>query len=144
MKKNDLNKLRNLKEEIKTALLNKDYDKAMEGIGKLEDFTDNNNVCWCNIINCKLGKFLNNLPPQTSLGTVPNSEPLKIRVTVKTPEGKKKSFFDIISIQDNSKDSPLIHKLDKYTTDKNKAVTSVIPQDGNGKIPQDGNGKFTK
>lgn len=42
MKKNDLNKLRTLKDEIKTALLNKDYDKAMEVIGKLEDFIDNN------------------------------------------------------------------------------------------------------
>lgn len=126
MKKNHLNKLRNLKEEIKTALLYKDYDKAMEGIGKLEDFIDNNNVCWCNIINCKLGKFLNNLPPQTSPETVPNSEPLKIRVAVKTPEGKKKSFFDIVSIPDNSKDSPLLHKFDKYTIDKNKAVAVVI------------------
>ena len=77
---------------------------------------------------------LNDLPPQTSPGTVPNSEPLKIRVTVKTPEGKKKSFFDIISIQDNSKDSPLLHKIDKYTIDKNKAVTSVIPQNENGKL----------
>lgn len=38
MKKNDLNKLRTLKDEIKTALLYKDYDKAMEGIGKLEDY----------------------------------------------------------------------------------------------------------
>ena len=38
--KNDLNKLRIIKEEIKTALLYKDYDKAMEGIGKLEDFID--------------------------------------------------------------------------------------------------------
>jgi hypothetical protein len=28
--KNDLNKLRIIKEEIKTALLYKDYDKAME------------------------------------------------------------------------------------------------------------------
>ncbi|WP_302824051.1 hypothetical protein [Leyella stercorea] len=134
MKKNHLNKLRNLKEEIKTALLYKDYDKAMEGIGKLEDFIDNNNVCWCNIINCKLGKFLNNLPPQTSPGTVPNSEPLKIRVAVKTPEGKKKSFFDIVSIPDNSKDSPLLHKFDKYTIDKNKAVAVVIPQNENGKF----------
>lgn len=134
MKKNHLNKLRIIKEEIKTALLNKDYDKAMEGIGKLEDFIDNNNVCWCNIINCKLGEFLNNLPPQTSPGTVPNSEPLKIGVTVKTPEGKMKSFFDIISIQDNSKSSPLLYQIDKYTIDKNKAVTSVIPQDGNGKF----------
>lgn len=134
MKKNHLNKLRIIKEEIKTALLNKDYDKAMEGIGKLEDFIDNNNVCWCNIINCKLGEFLNNLPPQTSPGTVPNSEPLKIRVTVKTPEGKKKSFFDIISIQDNSKSYPLLYQIDKYTIDKNKTVTSVIPQDGNGKF----------
>lgn len=134
MKKNHLNKLRTIKEEIKTALLNKDYDKAMEGIGKLEDFIDNNNVCWCNIINCKLGEFLNNLPPQTSPGTVPNSEPLKIRVTVKTPEGKKKSFFDIISIQENSKSYPLLYQIDKYTIDKNKAVTSVIPQDGNGKL----------
>ena len=134
MKKNHLNKLRNLKEEIKTALLDKNYDKAMEGIEKLEDLIDNNNVCWCNIINCKLGEFLNNLPPQTSPGTVPNSEPLKIRVTVKTPEGKKKSFFDIISIQDNSKSYPLLYQIDKYTIDKNKAVTSVIPQDGNGKF----------
>lgn len=134
MKKNHLNKLRIIKEKIKTALLNKDYDKAMEGIGKLEDFIDNNNVCWCNIINCKLGEFLNNLPPQTSPGTVPNSEPLKIRVTVKTPEGKKKSFFDIISIQENSKSYPLLYQIDKYTIDKNKAVTSVIPQDGNGKF----------
>ena len=132
--KNDLNKLRNLKEEIKTALLNKDYDKAMEDIGKFEDFIDNNNVCWCNIINCKLGKFLNNLPPQTSSGTVPNSEPLKIRVTVKTPESKKKSFFDIVSIPDNSKDSTLLHKFDKYTIDKNKAVAVVIPQNENGKF----------
>lgn len=134
MKKNHLNKLRNLKEEIKTALLYKDYDKAMEGIGKLEDFIDNNNVCWCNIINCKLGKFLNNLPPQTSPGTVPNSKPLEIRVMVKTPEGKKKSFFDIVSIPDNSKDSPLLHKFDKYTIDKNKAVAVVIPQNENGKF----------
>mgnify|MGYP003588342078 FL=1 len=131
--KNDLNKLRIIKEEIKTALLYKDYDKAMEGIGKLEDFIDNNNVCWCNIINCKLGKFLNNLPPQTSPGTVPNSEPLEIRVMAKTPESKKKSFFDIVSIPDNSKDSTLLHKFDKYTIDKNKAVTVVIPQNGNGK-----------
>lgn len=129
MKKNHLNKLRTIKEEIKTALLDKNYDKAMEGIGKLDDFIDNNNVCW----NCKLGEFLNNLPPQTSPGTVPNSEPLEIRVTVKTPEGKKKSFFDIISIQDNSKSSTLLHKFDKYTIDKNKAVTVVIPQNGNGK-----------
>lgn len=112
----------------------KDYDKAMEGIGKLEDFIDNNNVCWCNIINCKLGKFLNNLPPQTSPGTVPNSEPLEIRVMVKTPEGKKKSFFDIVSIPDNSKDSPLLHKFDKYTIDKNKAVAAVIPKNENGKF----------
>lgn len=134
MKKNHLNKLRTIKEEIKTALLNKDYDKAMEGIGKLEDFIDNNNVCWCNIINCKLGEFLNNLPPQTSPGTVPNSEPLKIRVTVKIPEGKKKSFFDTISIQNNSKSYPLLYQIDKYTIDKNKAVTNVIPQDGNGKF----------
>ena len=134
MKKNHLNKLRTIKEEIKTALLNKDYDKAMEGIGKLEDFIDNNKICWCNIINCKLGEFLNNLPPQTSPGTVPHSEPLKIRVTVKTPEGKKKSFFDIISIQENSKSYPLLYQIDKYTIDKNKAVTSVIPQDGNGKF----------
>lgn len=133
MKKNHLNKLRNLKEEIKTALLYKDYDKAMEGIGKLEDFIDNNNVCWCNIINCKLRDFLNNLPLQIYPGTVPNSKPLEIRVT-KTPEGKKKSFFDIISIQDNSKSSPLLYQIDKYTIDKNKAVTSVIPQDGNGKF----------
>ena len=59
--KNDLNKLRIIKEEIKTALLYKDYDKAMEGIGKLEDFIDNNNVCWCNIRNCKLGKFLTHI-----------------------------------------------------------------------------------
>lgn len=134
MKKNHLTKLRTIKEEIKKALLDKNYDKAMEGIGKLEDFIDNNNVCWCNIINCKLGEFLNNLPPQTSSGTVPNSEPLKIRVTVKTPEGKMKSFFDIISIQDNSKSSPLLYQIDKYTIDKNKAVTSVIPKDGNGKF----------
>lgn len=134
MKKNHLNKLRTIKEEIKTALLDKNYDKAMEGIGKLEDFIDNNNVCWCNIINCKLGEFLNNLPPQASPGTVPNSEPLKIRVTVKIPEGKKKSFFDTISIQDNSKSYPLLYQIDKYTIDKNKAVTSVIPQDGNGKF----------
>lgn len=132
--KNDLNKLRIIKEEIKTALLYKDYDKAMEGIGKLEDFIDNNNVCWCNIINCKLGKFLNNLPPQTSPGTVPNSKPLEIRVMAKTPESKKKSFFDIVSIPDNSKDSPLLHKFDKYTIDKNKAVTVVIPQNENGKF----------
>lgn len=129
MKKNHLNKLRTITEEIKTALLGKNYDKAMEGIGKLEDFIDNNNVCW----NCKLGESLNNLPPQTSPGTVPNSEPLEIRVTVKTPEGKKKSFFDIVSIPDNSKDSTLLHKFDKYTIDKNKAVTVVIPQNGNGK-----------
>ena len=134
MKKNHLNKLRTIKEEIKTALLYKDYDKAMEGIGKLEDFIDNNNVCWCNIRNCKLGKFLNDLPPQTSPGTVPNSEPLKIRVAVKTPEGKKKGFFDIVSIPDNSKSSPLLYQIDKYTIDKNKTVTSVIPQDGNGKF----------
>ena len=134
MKKNHLTKLRTIKEEIKKALLDKNYDKAMEGIGKLEDFIDNNNVCWCNIINCKLGEFLNNLPPQTSSGTVPNSEPLKIRVTVKTPEDKMKSFFDIISIQDNSKSSPLLYQIDKYTIDKNKAVTSVIPKDGNGKF----------
>lgn len=134
MKKNDLNKLRIIKEEIKTALLYKDYDKAMEGIGKLEDFIDNNNVCWCNIINCKLGKFLNNLPPQTSPGTVPNSKPLEIRVMAKTPESKKKSFFDIVSIPDNSKDSPLLHKFDKYTIDKNKAVTVVIPKNENGKF----------
>ena len=53
MKKNHLNKLRIIKEEIKTALLDKNYDKAMEGIGELEDFIDNNNVCWCNIRNCK-------------------------------------------------------------------------------------------
>lgn len=58
MKKNHLNKLRTIKEEIKTALLDKNYDKAMDGIGKLEDFIDNNNVCWCNIINCKLGEFI--------------------------------------------------------------------------------------
>lgn len=134
MKKNDLNKLRTLKDEIKTALLYKDYDKAMEGIGKLEDFIDNNNVCWCNIINCKLGEFLNKLPPQTYPGTVPNSKPLEIRVMVKTPEGKKKSFFDIVSIPDNSKDSPLLHKFDKYTIDKNKAVAVVIPQNENGKF----------
>lgn len=134
MKKNHLNKLRIIKEEIKTALLDKNYDKAMEGIGELEDFIDNNNVCWCNIINCKLGEFLNNLPPQTSPGTVPNSEPLKIRVMVKTPEGKKKSFFDIVSIPDNSKSSPLLYQIDKYTIDKNKTVTSIIPQDGNGKF----------
>lgn len=133
MKKNDLNKLRTIKKEIETALLDKNYDKAMEGIGKLDDFIDNN-VCWCNIIDCKLGEFLNNLPPQIYQGTVPNSEPLEIRVTVKTPEGKKKSFFDIISIQDNSKDSPLLHKLDKYTIDKNKAGAVVIPQNGNGKF----------
>ena len=134
MKKNHLNKLRTIKEEIKTALLYKDYDKAMEGIGKLEDFIDNNNVCLCNIINCKLGKFLNNLPPQTSPGTVPNSKPLEIRVMAKTPESKKKSFFDIVSIPDNSKDSPLLHKFDKYTIDKNKAVTVVIPQNEHGKF----------
>lgn len=132
--KNDLNKLRIIKEEIKTALLYKDYDKAMEGIGKLEDFIDNNNVCLCNIINCKLGKFLNNLPPQTSPETVPNSKPLEIRVMAKTPESKKKSFFDIVSIPDNSKDSPLLHKFDKYTIDKNKAVTVVIPQNENEKF----------
>lgn len=128
MKKNHLNKLRNLKEEIKTALLYKDYDKAMEGIGKLEDFIDNNKG------NCIFCDFFNNPPPQIYPGTVPNSEPLKIRVAVKTPEGKKKSFFDIISIQDNSKSSPLLYQIDKYTIDKNKAVTSVIPQDGNGKF----------
>lgn len=129
MKKNHLNKLRTIKEEIKTALLGKNYDKAMEGIGKLEDFIDNNNVCW----NCKLGDFLNNLPLQIYPGTVPNSKPLEIRVMAKTPEGKKKSFFDIVSIPDNSKDSTLLHKFDKYTIDKNKAVTVVIPQNGNGK-----------
>lgn len=134
MKKNDLNKLRTLKEEIKTALLNKDYDKAMEGIEKLEDFIDNNNVCWCNIINCKLRDFLNNSPLQIYPGTVPNSKPLEIRVMAKTPESKKKSFFDIVSIPDNSKDSPLLHKFDKYTIDKNKAVTVVIPQNENGKF----------
>lgn len=133
MKKNDLNKLRIIKEEIKTALLYKDYDKAMEGIGKLEDFIDNNNVCWCNIINCKLRDFLNNLPLQIYPGTVPNSKPLEIRVT-KTPEGKKKSFFDIVSIPDNSKDSPLLHKFDKYTIGKNKAVAAVIPKNENGKF----------
>ena len=45
MKKNHLNKLRTIKEEIKTALLDKNYDKAMEGIGELEYFIDKNNVC---------------------------------------------------------------------------------------------------
>lgn len=127
MKKNDLNKLRTLKEEIKTALLNKDYDKAMEVIGKLEDFIDNNKG------NCIFCDFFNNPPPQIYPGTVPNSKPLEIRVT-KTPEGKKKSFFDIVSIPDNSKDSPLLHKFDKYTIGKNKAVAAVIPKNENGKF----------
>ena len=128
MKKNDLNKLRTLKDEIKTALLNKDYDKAMEGIGKLEDLIDNNKG------NCIFCDFFNNPPPQIYPGTVPNSKPLEIRVMAKTPESKKKSFFDIVSIPDNSKDSPLLHKFDKYTIDKNKAVTVVIPQNENGKF----------
>ena len=101
--KNDLNKLRIIKEEIKTALLYKDYDKAMEGIGKLEDFIDNNKG------NCIFCDFFNNLPLQIYPGTVPNSKPLEIRVT-KTPEGKKKSFFDIVSIPDNSENSRLFNK----------------------------------
>lgn len=130
MKKNHLNKLRTIKEEIKTALLGKNYDKAMEGIGKLEDFIDNNNVCW----NCKLGEFLNNLPPQTSPGTVPNSEPLEIRVPVKTPEGKKKNIIDRMLILDNPKSSPLLDQKDKYTIAKDKAVSVVVPQNENGKF----------
>lgn len=130
MKKNHLNKLRTVKEEIKTALLDKNYDKAMEGIGKLEDFIDNNNVCW----NCKLGEFLNNLPPQTSPGTVPNSKPLEIRVMAKTPEGKKKNIIDRMLILDNPKSSPLLDQKDKYTIAKDKAVSVVIPKNGDGKF----------
>ncbi|WP_278910238.1 hypothetical protein [Leyella stercorea] len=83
--KNDLNKLRIIKEEIKTALLYKDYDKAMEGIGKLEDLIDNNKG------NCIFCDFFNNPPPQIYPGTVPNSKPLEIRVMAKTPESKKKT-----------------------------------------------------
>lgn len=60
MKKNDLNKLRTLKDEIKTALLNEDYDKAMEGIGKLEDFINNNkgNCIFCDFLIIHLLRFI--------------------------------------------------------------------------------------
>lgn len=126
--KNDLNKLRIIKEEIKTALLYKDYDKAMEVIEKLEDFIDNNKG------NCIFCDFFNNPPPQIYPGTVPNSESLEIRVTVKTPEGKKKNIIDRISILDNPKSSPLLDQKDKYTIAKNKAVSVVVPQNGNGKF----------
>ena len=100
----------------------------MEGIGKLEDLIDNNKG------NCIFCDFFNNPPPQIYPGTVPNSKPLEIRVMAKTPESKKKSFFDRVSLPDNSKDSPLFRKFDKYTIDKNKADTVVIPQNENGKF----------
>lgn len=37
-------------------------------------------------------------------------------------------------ILDNPKSSPLLDQKDKYTIDKNKAVTVVIPQNENGKF----------